>query len=106
MRMIRTINDATIVNKGRKERKRNMEIKKPYAVVQYNKFIKGVDSTDQYLSYYSVLEKTKMVKKGGTIPAKLCTLQCIFCVHDTKYKVQELSAQGRKVLDIRSPELK
>jgi hypothetical protein len=35
-----------------------MEIKKPYAVVQYNKFIKGVDSADQYLSYYSVLQKT------------------------------------------------
>jgi len=30
----------------------NMEIKKPYAVVQYNKFIKGVDRADPYLSYY------------------------------------------------------
>ena len=55
MRMIRMINDATIINKGRKERKTNTEIKKPYAVVQYNKFIKGVD---QYLSYYSVLQET------------------------------------------------
>ena len=52
------INDATIINKGRKERKTNMEIKKPYAVVQYNKFIKGVESADQYLSYYSVLQET------------------------------------------------
>jgi hypothetical protein len=104
--MIRTTHDATIVNKGRKDRKTNMEIKKPYAVVQYNKFIKGVDSADQYLSYYSVLQKTKMVKKGGTIPAKF---QHIFCVQDTKYKqskVQELSARGRKVLDIRSPKSK
>ena len=56
--MIRTIHDATIVNKRWKERKTNMEIKKPYAAVQYNKFIKGVDSADQYLSYYSVLQKT------------------------------------------------
>jgi len=38
--------------------KTNMEIKKPYAVVQYNKFIKGVDRADQYLSCYSVLRKT------------------------------------------------
>ena len=50
-----------------------------------------------------------MIGKGGTIPAKLCALQRIFCVQDTKYKqskVQELSARGRKVLDIRSPESK
>jgi hypothetical protein len=41
------IHDATIVNKGRKDRKTNMEIKNPYAVVQYNKFIKGIDRADQ-----------------------------------------------------------
>jgi hypothetical protein len=35
-----------------------MEIKKPYAVVQYSKFMKGVDRADQYLSYYSVLGKS------------------------------------------------
>jgi len=33
VRMIGTIHDATIVNTGRKDRKTNMEIKKPYAVV-------------------------------------------------------------------------
>ena len=38
--MISTINDATTVNKGRKDRNTNMEIKKPYAGVQYNKFVK------------------------------------------------------------------
>jgi len=72
--------------------------------------MKGVYGADQYLSYYSVLRKTKIFKKGGIVSAKLYTLQCIFCDHDTKYKqknkVQELPAQGRKVLDIRSPELK
>jgi hypothetical protein len=36
--------DATIVNNRRKDRKTNTEIKKPCAVVQYNKFIKDVDS--------------------------------------------------------------
>jgi hypothetical protein len=56
--MIKMIHDATIVNKGRKNRKTNMEIKKPYAFAQYNKFIKSVDSADQYLSYYSVLKET------------------------------------------------
>jgi len=73
------IYDVTIVNKGRKDRKINKEIKKPYAVVQYNIFIKDIDRADQYLSYYSVLKKTvKRSIKGGTISAKLCALQCIF----------------------------
>jgi hypothetical protein len=104
------IHDATIVNKGRKDRKINMEMKKPYYVGQYIKFIKDIDRADQYVSYYSVLKKTvKWSKKGGTLSAKLCALQHIFCVQDTKYKqskVQELPAWGRKVLDIRNPELK
>jgi hypothetical protein len=60
-----------------------MEIKKPYAVGQYNKFIKG--RAEQYLSFYSVLRKTvKLSKKSGTVSAKLCSLQRIFCVQDTK----------------------
>jgi len=58
VRMISTVHEATIVNTGQKDRKTNMEIKKPYALVQYNKFMKGVDRADQYLSYYSVLRKT------------------------------------------------
>ena len=62
--MIRTIHDATTVNRGRKERKTNIEIRKPYAIVQYNKFVKDLDRADQHLSYYSVLKKTvKIVKK-------------------------------------------
>jgi hypothetical protein len=56
--MVSTIHDATIVNKGRKDRKTNMEINKPFVVVQYNKFIKGIDRADQYLSVSSVLRKT------------------------------------------------
>jgi len=86
VRMISTIHDATVVSTGRKDTKTNLQIKKPYAVVHYNKFIKGVDGADQYVSNYSVEEKCKMVEKSGTVSAKLCSLQCIFCVHDTKYK--------------------
>jgi len=58
VRMVSTICEATIVNTGQKDRKTNIEIKKPYAVVQYNKFMEGVDEADQYLSYYPVLLKT------------------------------------------------
>ena len=56
--MISTIHEATVVYTGQKDMKTNMEIKKPYAVVKYNKFMKGIDRADQYLSYYSVLRKT------------------------------------------------
>jgi len=35
-----------------------MEVKKPYAVDQHNKFMKGIDRADQYLSFYSVLRTT------------------------------------------------
>ena len=51
-------NEATIVNKGWKDRKTNMELKKPYVFGQYSKFIKDVNRPDQYLSFYSVLRKT------------------------------------------------
>jgi len=37
--MMTTIHEATTVDEGRKDKKTNMEIKKPYAVVQYNKFL-------------------------------------------------------------------
>ena len=56
--MISTIHGATTVNKGRKDRKSDMEIKKPYVIVQYNNFINDVDRADQNLSYYSVLKQT------------------------------------------------
>ena len=58
VRMISAIHDSTIMNKGRKDRKTNVDIKKPYAVVQYSKFMKGIYRADQYHSYYSVLRKT------------------------------------------------
>jgi hypothetical protein len=70
VRMVSTIHEVTIVNTGRKDRKTNVEIKKPYAVVQYNnKFMKGVYRADQCLSFYSDLWKTvKLSKKWYCIP--------------------------------------
>ena len=108
--MISTIHDATIVNKGREDRKTNMEIKKPYIVVQYNKFLKGVDRRDQYLSYYTVLRKTVKWSKKVVLYLLSCVLFNTFFVYRTlntdKIKVQELSARFTKVRDIRSPESK
>jgi hypothetical protein len=72
--MIGTIHDATTVNKGRKDRKTSMEVKKPYAVVQYNKFTMGLDRADQYLSFYSPLRKTVKSSKKVVLYVLNCAL--------------------------------
>ena len=95
MRMISTIHNATVVSTGRKDRKTNMEIKKPYAVIQYNKFMKRVDGADQYLSCYSILRKTAKWSKNVVLYLLNCALFNAFCVYRTlnkKRKVQELPA--------------
>jgi hypothetical protein len=45
VQMISIVHEATVVSRGWKDRKTNMEIKKPYAAVQYSKFIKGIVQT-------------------------------------------------------------
>ena len=81
--MIGTIHEATNVNKGRKDRKTNMEIKKPYTAGQYNKFMKGVDRADQYLSYYSVLKKIVKWSKKVVLYLLNCVLFSAFFVYRT-----------------------
>jgi len=81
-------NDATIVNKGRKDRKTVMEIKKPYDVGQYNKLIKGVDTADQYLNIYSVLRKTVKWSEKVVLYLLNCALFNAFFVYRTKKKVK------------------
>jgi hypothetical protein len=56
--MISTIHDSKHVNTGKIDRKTSEEKNKPNCIVQYNKFMKGVDLADQYLSYYSIVRKT------------------------------------------------
>jgi hypothetical protein len=108
--MISTIHEATIVNTGWKDRKTNMEIKKSYAVIQYNKFKTHRQGRPVPQFLLGSEKHCKMVDQSGTVSAKLCTLQHVFCVQDTKYKqkskLQERPAHGRKVLDISSPKLK
>jgi len=56
--MMGMIHDTTTVNTGKKDGKTDMEIKKPYAVFHYSKFMKAIGRADQYLSYYSFLRRT------------------------------------------------
>jgi len=87
-----------------------MGIKKPYAVVQYNKFMKGVDRADQYICFYSVLRKTVKWSKKVVLYLQHCALFNTFFVYRTlntnkkvKYK-NFLHDVG--ILNIRSPEAK
>jgi len=57
------IHDTTIVNTGRKDRKTNMEIKKPYSVVHYNKFMKGRPVPQFSLTSEENCEMVKKKKK-------------------------------------------
>jgi hypothetical protein len=54
---------VTIVNTGQKDRKTNMEIKKPYAVFQYNKFMKAWTGRTTASVLFSYVENCKVVKK-------------------------------------------
>jgi len=85
-----TIHDTTIVNTGMKEKKTNIEIKKAYAVVQCNKFMKGIDRGDQYLSYYSFLKKSVKWWEKVVLHLLNCALVDVFFVYrtlNTKIKV-------------------
>jgi hypothetical protein len=85
--MIGMSHDEAVVNKGRKDRKTNMDIEKPYAAVQYSKFIKGIDRADQYLSYYLALKKTvKWSKKVALYLLNCMLFKPLFCVQDNKYE--------------------
>ena len=81
VRMISMIREATIVNTGWKDRKTNMEIKKPYAVVQYNKSM--VDRAGQYLSFYSGLRKTVKWSEKTMLYMLNCALINAFFVYRT-----------------------
>lgn len=55
VKMVSSIHNAKMdwTTNSRKEK-----TKKPISVIDYNKYMKGVDRADQYLSYYSLLRKT------------------------------------------------
>jgi hypothetical protein len=78
--MTSTIHESTIVNTRQEDRKTNMEIKKCYVAVQYNKFMKGVDRAEQYLSLYSVLRNTvKWSTKVVMYLLNCALLNAFFC---------------------------
>lgn len=58
IRMISTIHNANLIDTQKRCRKTNRTIQKPESVLDYNKYMKGVDRADQFLSYYPIYRKT------------------------------------------------
>jgi hypothetical protein len=66
LRIVRrpTVHNSEHVNTGRSIETQNTDINKPKCIAKYNRYMKGVDSADQYLSYYSIVIRTvKCFKK-------------------------------------------
>lgn len=57
--MISTIHNAkyTDINTDKIDHDTQLRIKKPHCVVDYNKYMSGVDLADQYLAYNPIYKK-------------------------------------------------
>lgn len=93
VRMITTIHDSKMVRTTKKTKK-GEDVIKPNAVLDYNKYMAGVDRADQYLSYYSILRKTVKWSKKLFFYLLNCALFNSFVVYKSlqsdnkvKYKV-------------------
>ena len=70
--MLTTIHDDSMMTKIRRTRRAEggqEEIKKPVVVEQYNRFMGGVDRSDQLLSYYRVSSSHGQVVEKGNVPS-------------------------------------
>lgn len=62
--MVSTIHTGELTNTKKVHWKTKQEIIKPQSVIDYNKYMMGVDLADQFLSYFSIMRKTvKWTKK-------------------------------------------
>ena len=64
--MVTTIPDASMASTGKEDRRTGHQIIKPTCISEYNKYMKGVGQSDQYLANFSIFQKTrKWYKKVG-----------------------------------------
>ncbi|MGL5708395.1 MAG: transposase, partial [Aeromonas sp.] len=59
VRMVSTIHNSNFKNTTKKDRTTGEFIKKPSCVIDYNRYMKGVDLADQYMAFYSIWRKTR-----------------------------------------------
>ena len=58
VRRVTTIHDASIASTGKEDRRTGHQITKPTCILEYNKYMKVVDRSDQYLANFNILWKT------------------------------------------------
>ena len=64
--MVTAIHNTTIASTGKEDRRTDHQITKPTCILEYNKYMKGVDRSNQYLANFNILQKTrKWYKKEG-----------------------------------------
>ncbi|KAL6432027.1 hypothetical protein ACFW04_007454 [Cataglyphis niger] len=73
IRMISTIHNADVCDAGKKDKNGNT-IFKPKCIIDYNRYMKGVDRADQYLSYYPIYRKTKKWTKKVSFYLTNCAI--------------------------------
>ena len=79
--MISTIHNTNLADTQKKCRKTNREIRKPGCVLDYNKYMKGADRADQFLSYYPIYRKTIKWSKKVVLYLFNCALFNSFRVY-------------------------
>jgi hypothetical protein len=85
VRMISTIHPATMIESHNIDWNTRQNIWKPVCVVEYNKYMKGVDRADQYLSYYHIMRRTRKWTKRVALYLINCALFNSYCTFKTTH---------------------
>lgn len=72
--MVSTIHSGELTNTKKVHWKTKVEIRKPQSVIDYNKYMMGVDLADQFLSYFSIMS---FISQNSFISLELRIVQCI-----------------------------
>ncbi|XP_017792101.1 PREDICTED: piggyBac transposable element-derived protein 4-like [Habropoda laboriosa] len=81
--LISTIHSSKMEESHNIDRNTREKIVKPNALIDYNKYMKGVDRADQYLSYYSILRQTTKWTKKVAMYLINCALLNSFVVYNS-----------------------
>ena len=86
IRLISNIHSAKMLVSNNIDWRTRQNIIQPEMVIEYNKYMKGVDRADQHLSNYPILKKTKKWTKRAAIYLLNCALFNSFRVYKTLNK--------------------
>ncbi|GBN06184.1 PiggyBac transposable element-derived protein 4 [Araneus ventricosus] len=84
VRMISTIHDASMITIGNRNKNYINDKIKPSCIIEYNKYMKGVDRADQYLANSSILRKSIKWSKKTAFFFINCLLFNAFVIYSKK----------------------